>query len=152
MRCSEPGQHAPVAIAALAAAELGSLVAMNASPMKVFADIAGELRLTRGSRWTWLCSISPLLSCGAILLAKLLIMCGLRNSPLMLIPLFATLLFALFAVFLAVPVWCVLLLFKKLRLPWQTHRMQAYVFVLGWIVTLLVSRLMKPLPLPNWLD
>src|SRR5688572_2093907 len=106
--------------------------------MKLLGNLAGEFHLTRGSRWTWLCGISPLLCCGAFLLAALLIMCGLGDSLLMLFPLLATWLFTFFAIFLAIPMWCILLLFHKFRLGWRTHIAQACVFASSWIVTLLL--------------
>ena len=119
--------------------------------MIVFSDMAREVRLTPGSQWTWLCSISPLLHCATALLAALLIMCGLGNSVFMLTPLIAGLFFSLFAMS-AVPVWCILVFSQKFRLAWRTHRVQACIFILSWIVMLLVGWSLKPLPLPKWLD
>ena len=55
----------------------------------------------------------------------------------------------LFTVFAAVPLWGVLLCFRRLRLTWRAHIAQALTYGLGWLVILVAGKL-DPTTFTEW--
>ena len=55
----------------------------------------------------------------------------------------------LFAVFVAAPLWLLLLCFRSFRGTWRTHIAQTLIFFCGWLVIYLAGKY-DPTPFTNW--
>ena len=55
----------------------------------------------------------------------------------------------LFAVFVAAPLWLLLLCFRSFRVSWRVHVYQASIFIAGWILIWLAGKF-DPTPFTNW--
>jgi len=56
---------------------------------------------------------------------------------------------ALFAVFVAGPLWLAFLCFHRFRISWGIHLLQALVYGLGWLLIFLAGKY-DPTPFTNW--
>ncbi len=109
--------------------------------------------------WTWICSVSPY-----VLLLTLVRMAAHIRTSLGHWPSFGeecnTVLFRIhefvlvgigwFALFLAAPLWVLLLFFRRHRLGWRLHVVQAVIFALGWLLIFVAGKY-DPTPFTYWL-
>ncbi|MFO1514833.1 MAG: hypothetical protein U1F83_18310 [Verrucomicrobiota bacterium] len=109
--------------------------------------------------WTWLCGLSS----SALLLALIALAAHIRIA-LGRWPQFGeechTAFFraheivlggmVLFTVYVAAPLWLILLSCRQFRISWRVHLTQALVYGLGWLSILLTGKY-DPTPFTNWL-
>ena len=114
----------------------------------------------RNSIPTWICAFSSLVLLALILSLAVHLRLGLGHWPQSMDEDYSTAAFkvheavvyfvAHFAIFMAIPLWPVLLLFKRFRAGVRTHLVQSAIFSAGWILIYLFFKY-DPTSFSTWL-
>lgn len=114
----------------------------------------------RNSLLTWICAFSSVLLLLLILTLALHLYLGLGHWPRPMIDTYDTIAFkthvwltyaiAHFALFMAIPTWPLLLLFKRFRATVRTHVAQSLVYSAGWLAIYLFLKF-GPASFSKWL-
>jgi len=109
---------------------------------------------------TWICALSSLALLVAILTLAVHVRLGLGHWPEPMVEDYQTAAFKIhewvtvalahFALFMAIPLWPLLLLFKKFRAGVRTHMVQSIIYSVGWLLIYLVIRF-DPTSFSKWL-
>lgn len=114
----------------------------------------------RNSIPTWICALSSTVLLLTFLSLAVHVRLGLGHWPQSMVEDYHSAAFrvhewvlevvAHFAIFLAIPTWPFLLLFKRFRAGVRTHIVQSVVFSVGWILIILIIKF-DPTPFSHWL-